>query len=67
MVVNMDELDNPLGGPKFRPQEWKTRRDRLEQFEASLKKVVSALVVLLTRGWLDFFGSPDDFEKPPDR
>jgi uncharacterized damage-inducible protein DinB len=39
MVVNMDELDiNPPGGPKFRPQEWKTRRDLLEQFEASLKK-----------------------------
>jgi len=34
MVVNMDELDiNPPGGPKFRPQEWKTRRDLLEQFE----------------------------------
>jgi len=39
MVVNMDELDiNPVGGPKFKPQEWKTRRDLLEQFEASLKK-----------------------------
>lgn len=39
MVVNMDELDiNPPGGPKFKPQEWKTRRDLLEQFEASLKK-----------------------------
>jgi uncharacterized damage-inducible protein DinB len=39
MVVNMDELDiNPPGGPKFRPQPWKTRRDLLEQFEASLKK-----------------------------
>jgi hypothetical protein len=39
MVVNMDELDiNPSGGPKFRAQEWKTRRDLLEQFEASLKK-----------------------------
>ena len=34
MVVNMDELDiNPPGGPKFRPQEWKTRRDLLEQFD----------------------------------
>ncbi len=34
MVVNMDELDiNPPGGPKFRPQEWKTRRDLLGQFE----------------------------------
>ncbi len=39
MVVNMDELDiNPPGGPKFRPQEWKTRRDLLGQFEASLNK-----------------------------
>src|SRR5499433_2079458 len=39
MVVNMDELDiNPPGGSKFRPQEWKTRRDLLEQFDASLKK-----------------------------
>jgi uncharacterized damage-inducible protein DinB len=39
MVVNMDELDiNPPGGPKFKPQEWKTRRDLLEQFEASLEK-----------------------------
>jgi uncharacterized damage-inducible protein DinB len=39
MVVNMDELDiDPPGGPKFRPQEWKTRKDLLEQFEASLKK-----------------------------
>jgi hypothetical protein len=38
MVVNMDELDiNPPGGPKFKPQPWKTRRDLLEQFEASLK------------------------------
>jgi uncharacterized damage-inducible protein DinB len=39
MVVNMDELDiNPPGGPKFKPQPWKTRRDLLDQFEASLKK-----------------------------
>src|SRR6202171_993668 len=38
MVVNMDEVDiNPTGGPKFKPQEWKTRQDLLEQFEASLK------------------------------
>jgi uncharacterized damage-inducible protein DinB len=44
MVVNMDELDiNPPGGPKFRPPEWKTRRDLLEQFEASLKKGQAAL------------------------
>ena len=39
LVVNMDELDiNPPAGPKFKPPEWKTRRDLLEQFEASLKK-----------------------------
>jgi len=39
MVVNMDELDiNPVGGPKFKPQEWKTRKELLDQFEASLKK-----------------------------
>jgi uncharacterized damage-inducible protein DinB len=39
MVVNMDELDiNPPGSPKFRPQEWKTRSELLEQFENSLKK-----------------------------
>jgi uncharacterized damage-inducible protein DinB len=39
MVVNMDELDiNPPGGPKFRPQECKTRGELLDQFEASLKK-----------------------------
>src|SRR5215472_4084176 len=38
MVVNMDELDiNPPGVSKFRPQEWKTRRELLAQFEASLK------------------------------
>jgi len=39
MVVNLDELDiNPRGGPKFKPQEWKTRSDLLQQFEMSLKK-----------------------------
>jgi uncharacterized damage-inducible protein DinB len=39
MVVNLDELDiNPPGGPKFNPQPWKTRRDLLDQFDASLKK-----------------------------
>jgi len=39
MVVNLDELDiNPPGGAQFRPQPWKTRKDLLEQFEASLKK-----------------------------
>ena len=39
MVVNMDELDiNPPGGSKFKPEDWKTRRELLDQFEASLKK-----------------------------
>ena len=39
MVVNTDELDiNPPGGSKYRPPAWKTRRDLLNQFEASLKK-----------------------------
>jgi uncharacterized damage-inducible protein DinB len=39
MVVNMDELDiNPPGGSRYRPTGWKTRRDLLDQFEASLKK-----------------------------
>src|ERR1700720_4284635 len=39
MLRNTDELDiNPPGGLKFKPQPWKTRRDLLEQFEASVKK-----------------------------
>lgn len=39
MIVNKDELDiNPPGGPKHKPQEWKTRKELLEQFESSLKK-----------------------------
>ncbi|HXZ80194.1 MAG TPA: hypothetical protein VEG30_09710 [Terriglobales bacterium] len=39
MIVNMDELDiRPPGGSKIKPQGWKTRRELLEQFEASLKK-----------------------------
>lgn len=39
MVVNMDELDiNPPGGSQYRPPVWKTRRDLLDQFEASLKR-----------------------------
>jgi uncharacterized damage-inducible protein DinB len=39
MVVNIDELDvNPPGDSKFSPPDWKTRRDLLDQFEASLKK-----------------------------
>ena len=34
--LDMDALDiNPPGGPKFKPAEWKTRRDLLEQFEES--------------------------------
>ena len=44
MMVNMDELDiNPPGGPKYRPAEWKTRKELLDQFEASLKKGREAL------------------------
>lgn len=44
MMVNMDELDiNPPGGPKYRPAEWKTRQELLDQFEASLKKGRAAL------------------------
>jgi len=39
MVVNMDEIDiNPPGGSQFRSPEWKTRRELLDQFEASLQK-----------------------------
>ena len=39
MIVNIDELDiNPPGGSQYHAPEWKTRRDLLEQFEASLKK-----------------------------
>jgi len=39
MVVNLDELDiNPPGGPKYRPPDWKTRSELIQQFEASLKK-----------------------------
>ena len=39
MVVNRDELDiNPPGGSQYRPPVWKTRRDLLDQFEASLKR-----------------------------
>ncbi|HMI51669.1 MAG TPA: DinB family protein [Candidatus Saccharimonadales bacterium] len=39
MVVNMDELDiNPPGGSKFKPQEWKTRSELLQQFENSLQR-----------------------------
>lgn len=39
MVVNLDELDiNPPGGSKFRPPDWKTRQELIQQFEASLKK-----------------------------
>jgi uncharacterized damage-inducible protein DinB len=39
IVVNTDELDiNPPEGPKYRPPAWKTRKDLIDQFEASLKK-----------------------------
>lgn len=39
MVVNMDELDiNPPGGSRFRPPDWKTRKELLAQFESSLEK-----------------------------
>jgi uncharacterized damage-inducible protein DinB len=44
LVVNQDEIDiNPPGGPKFKPQDWSTREELLEQFEASLKKGQEAL------------------------
>ena len=39
MMVNMDELDiNPPGGSKYKPTEWKTRGELLEQFENSLQR-----------------------------
>lgn len=39
MVVNMDEVDiNPVGGSRFSPPDWKTRRELLDQCEFSLKK-----------------------------
>ncbi len=39
MVVNHDELDiKPADGAKHVPPPWKTRRELLDQFEASLKK-----------------------------
>src|ERR1700733_16029300 len=44
MVVNMDEIDiNPPGGSKFKPPEWKTRQELIQQFEESLKKGREAL------------------------
>lgn len=44
MVMTMDELDiNPPGGPQNRPEEWKTRKDLLDQFDASLAKGRKAL------------------------
>jgi uncharacterized damage-inducible protein DinB len=44
MVLNMDELDiAPADGPKSKPPEWNTRKDLLDQFEASLKKGREAL------------------------
>jgi uncharacterized damage-inducible protein DinB len=39
MVVNLDEIDiNPRGGSQYRPPAWKTRKELIDQFEASLKK-----------------------------
>jgi uncharacterized damage-inducible protein DinB len=39
LVVNKDELDiNPPGGARFRPPEWKTRKDLLTQFDSSLEQ-----------------------------
>jgi uncharacterized damage-inducible protein DinB len=39
MMVNMDELDiNPPGGSKYKPAEWRTRGELLEQFENSLRR-----------------------------
>ncbi len=70
MVVNMDELDiNPPGGSKFRPQEWKTRRDLLEQFEASLKKGRETLMNttddrLLNTKWRMLSGGKPMSEQP---
>jgi uncharacterized damage-inducible protein DinB len=44
MVINLDEIDiNPPGGSKFKPPEWKTRKDLLQQLEESLKKGREAL------------------------
>jgi uncharacterized damage-inducible protein DinB len=44
MVMNMDELDiAPPAGSQHRPAEWKTRKDLLDQFEASLEKGRTAL------------------------
>ena len=44
LVVNQDELDiNPVGGPKHKPPAWKTRRDLLEQFEASMEQARKVL------------------------
>src|ERR1700733_1829245 len=44
MVVNMDEIDiNPPDGSKFKPPEWKTRKELIQQFEASVKKGREAL------------------------
>ena len=44
MVLTMDELDiNPPGGSKYKPTEWKTRNELIQQFEASLEKGRNAL------------------------
>ena len=45
MMINLDELDiNPPGGSKFKPPEWTTRKELLQQFEESLKKGRDALM-----------------------
>ena len=39
MVVDMDQIDiSPPGGPKFKPRQWKSRRDLLDPLESSQKK-----------------------------
>ena len=44
MVLTLDELDiNPAGGSKHKPPEWHTRKDLIQQFEASLEKGRAAL------------------------
>lgn len=57
MVMIKDELDiNPPGGSKFKQPEWKTRKELLEQADASLQKGMEALAKttderLLTKHW----------------
>ena len=39
MIVKMNEIDiNPPGGPKFKPEPWKTRQDLQRQLDSSLEK-----------------------------